>query len=105
MAWLYLIAAGVAEIGFTTALRYAEGFTKLWPSLAFAFFVTLSFTLFDKAAQTIPMGTAYAVWCGIGVVGTVMLGVVAFGEPMNFWRLFFIAALVASITGLKVVSG
>lgn len=104
MAWVYLIAAGVAEIGFTTALRYTEGFTRLVPVVIFVACIIASFALFDRAVQTIPVGTAYAVWASIGAVGTVILGIVIFGEPVTFWRVFFIMTLIGSIVGLKLVS-
>jgi quaternary ammonium compound-resistance protein SugE len=104
MAWLYLIAAGVAELGFTTALRYVEGFTRLWPTLIFVAFAVLSLWLFEKASQTIPLGVAYAVWVAIGAAGTVILGMTVFREPVNVWQLLFIATLLGSIAGLKAVT-
>ncbi len=104
MAWIYLLFAGIFEIGFTTSLKLSNGFTKWLPSLAFVFFAILSFGLLTKAIQTIPLGTSYAIWTGIGAAGTVIIGIIFFGEPLHFWRVFFIAMLIGSIIGLKLVS-
>lgn len=104
MGWIYLLAAGLFEIGFTTALRFSDGFTRLWPVAIFMACIIASFIMFDRAVQTIPVGTAYAVWASIGAVGTVILGILAFGEPVSFWRVFFITTLIGSIVGLKLVS-
>ena len=104
MAWIYLLAAGVFEIGFTTCLKLCNGFTRLWPSIGFLIFAFISFGLLTLAMRTIPLGTSYAVWTGIGAVGTVVVGIVFFREPAEFWRLFFITTLIASIVGLKLVS-
>ncbi|MBS1780963.1 MAG: multidrug efflux SMR transporter [Bacteroidetes bacterium] len=107
MNWIILIIAGLFEVGFTTCLsnaRQAQGAqAALWIA---GFFISLavSMLLLYKATQTLPMGTAYAVWTGIGAVGTVIMGIVFFKEPADFWRLFFIFTLIASIVGLKVVS-
>lgn len=107
MNWMILIIAGLFEVGFTTCLGKAKTTTgnisMLWLA---GFFVslTLSMYLLYKATQTLPMGTAYAVWTGIGAVGTVIIGILFFKEPADFWRLFFIITLVASIAGLKMVS-
>jgi quaternary ammonium compound-resistance protein SugE len=104
MAWLYLMAAGLLEIGFTTAIRFTDGFTKLWPSLAVLVLAAFSVLLVAKAAETIPLGTAYAVWGGIGAIGTVAIGIFYFGEPATTWRLVFLAILIGSIAGLKLVT-
>ena len=107
MNWIILIIAGLFEVGFTTCLgkaREAQGSAyALWMT---GFFVslTISMYLLAKATQTLPMGTAYAVWTGIGAVGTVIIGILFFKEPADFWRLFFITTLIASIVGLKWVS-
>ena len=104
MAWIYLVLAGLFEIGFTTCLKFSENFSKTSWSIGFIVSITLSFMLLNKAVQVIPLGTAYAVWTGIGAVGTVIIGVSVFNEPLFFWRIFFISTLIASIIGLKVVS-
>jgi quaternary ammonium compound-resistance protein SugE len=104
MNWLILIIAGLFEVGFTTCLKYSNNFKNLWWSIGFFICITLSFFLLNKAIQTIPIGTAYAVWTGIGAVGTAIIGISLFKEPADFWRLFFIFTLVASIAGLKLVS-
>jgi quaternary ammonium compound-resistance protein SugE len=102
--WLILIIAGLFEVGFTTCLSLSKNFTDWRWAAAFFLCITLSFLLLNKAIQTIPIGTAYAVWTGIGAVGTAIVGVMFFKEPAQFWRLFFIATLIFSIVGLKAVS-
>lgn len=104
MAWIYLIIAGLFEVGFTTSLKLSDNFVNRWWSAAFFVSITLSFHFLNKAIQTIPIGTAYAVWTGIGAVGTVLIGMILFKEPSDFWRLFFIFLLIGSILGLKLVS-
>jgi quaternary ammonium compound-resistance protein SugE len=107
MNWILLIIAGLFEVGFTTCLGKAKitaGNTSLLWLGGFFVSLTLSMYLLYKATQTLPMGTAYAVWTGIGAVGTVIVGIMFFKEPADFWRLFFIVTLIASIAGLKVVS-
>ena len=104
MAWIYLIIAGLFEVGFTTSLKMSNNFSHRWWTLAFFACISLSFILLNKAIQTIPMGTAYAVWTGIGAAGTVIIGISIFNEPADFWRLFFIVLLIGSILGLKLVS-
>lgn len=104
MAWIYLFAAGLLEIGFTTSMRYTEGFTKLLPTLLFAGFIAASLYCLNKATEVIPLGTAYAVWAGIGAVGTVVVGIWQFGEPADLPRLALITLLIGSIVGLKLVS-
>lgn len=107
MNWLILIIAGLFEVGFTTCLNKAKETTGstavLWE---IGFFVTLSLSMYllYKATLSIPMGTAYAVWTGIGAVGTVLMGIIFFREPADFWRIFFIITLISSIVGLKFVS-
>ena len=107
MNWILLIIAGLFEVGFTTCLAKAKeatgGAYAFWIA---GFFVSLSISmlLLYKASQTLPLGTAYAVWTGIGAVGTVLIGVLFFREPADFWRLFFICTLILSIVGLKFVS-
>lgn len=104
MAWLYLILGGLFEVGFTTCLKLSSNFTKLSWSLGFFICISLSFFLLNKATQTLPMGTAYAVWTGIGAAGSVVVGIFLFKEPSDFWRLFFLFLLIGSILGLKLAS-
>jgi quaternary ammonium compound-resistance protein SugE len=104
MAWIFLVIAGLFEVGFTTSLKLSNNFTnKIW-SLIFFASISLSFYFLNRALQAIPMGTAYAVWTGIGAVGTVIVGIFFFEESSDFWRLFFIFLLIGSILGLKFVS-
>ncbi|MFS4439500.1 DMT family transporter [Paracoccaceae bacterium GXU_MW_L88] len=104
MPWLYLVFGGIFEVGFTTAMKASDGFTRVIPSLAFLVCAALSFWFLSRATLHLPIGTAYAVWTGIGAVGTVIMGIVLYGEPAGAMRLFFIATLVGSIIGLKFVS-
>jgi len=101
MAWAYLVLAGAFEVGFASTLKLTDGFTRLWPTLLFLACAIISFLLLAKAAQTLPIGTAYAVWTGIGAVGTVIIGILFYKEPATALRLFFIMTLIASILGLK----
>lgn len=104
MAWAILIIAGLFEVGFTTCLKLSENFTQWKWSVGFFICISLSFFLLNKATQTIPLGTGYAVWTGIGAVGTVIIGILFYKEPADFLRLFFITLLIGSILGLKLVS-
>lgn len=104
MGWTYLVFAGLFEIGFTTSLKLSDGFTRLWPSLAFLVTSGLSFFLLNKSIQTLPLGTAYAVWTGIGAVGTAAIGMVFFKDPVSLSRVFFLFLIIASIIGLRLVS-
>ena len=105
MNWIILIIAGLFEVGFTTCLKLSNNFSNLKWTIGFFICISLSFFFLNKASQTLPMGTAYAVWTGIGAVGTVIIGILYFNEPANFWRLFFIATLIFSILGLKFFAG
>lgn len=104
MAWFILILAGFFEVAFTTCLKMSDNFKHTWWSVGFFISISLSFMLLNKAIQTIPLGTGYAVWTGIGAVGSVIIGIFFFKEPATFWRLFFIFLLIASIAGLKLSS-
>ena len=104
MGWIFLGVAGLLEVSFTTALKYAEGFTKLAPSLIFLIAYAGSAWFLSQAVKSIPLGTAYAVWTGIGAVGTAIVGIALFGEPATALRLMFLAVIVGGIVGLKLVS-
>ena len=104
MPWILLIIGGLFEDGFTTALRFVEGFRNLPWTLAFLGSVTVSMGLLEVAARSIPMGTAYAVWGGIGAVGTVIVGMAFFDEPTTTLRLLLILAIVAAIAALKLTA-
>jgi len=102
MTWALLILGGLFEVGFTTCLRFVDGFRNLPWTLAFLVSVTLSMGLLEAASRTIPMGTAYAVWGGIGALGTVLVGMIWFDEPANLVRALLILGIVACIAGLKL---
>jgi quaternary ammonium compound-resistance protein SugE len=104
MAWIVLLLAGVLEIGWAVGLKYTDGFSRLWPSLVTVGVMAISLLLLGLAVRTLPIGTAYAVWTGIGTVGTVLLGMALFGEPATPLRLAFIAMIIAGIIGLKLVT-
>lgn len=107
MNWITLIVAGLFEVGFTTCLSKTKGATGMTAAAWWAGFyicLTLSMYLLTKATETLPMGTAYAVWTGIGAVGTALVGMIFFKEPTDFWRVFFVFTLISSIIGLKFVS-
>lgn len=101
MAWTILIIAGLFEIGWAIGLKYTEGFTRLWPSVWTAAAMVISVYLLALALKSIPVGTGYAVWTGVGAVGTALLGIILFGEPANAMRLACIALIIAGIVGLK----
>ena len=104
MAWIVLFIAGLLETGWAIGLKYTEGFTRFWPSVGTAISMVLSVVLLGWAMRSLPVGTAYAVWTGIGAVGTVALGIVLFGEPADEARLACVALIVAGIVGLKFTS-
>ncbi|HSJ31285.1 MAG TPA: quaternary ammonium compound efflux SMR transporter SugE [Longimicrobiales bacterium] len=105
MAWLILIAAGLFEIAWAAGLKYTDGFTRIGPSIATAGAIIVSMGLLGLAVRSLPLGTAYAVWTGIGTVGTAILGIVLFREPATAARLFCIALIVVGIAGLKLTAG
>ena len=102
MAWVVLVVAGLFEVGWAIGLKYTEGFSRLWPSVATVGAMVLSVVLLGWAMRTLPVGTAYAVWTGIGAVGTVILGIVLFQEPATAARLACVGLILAGIVGLKV---
>ena len=104
MAWVYLLSAGVCEIVCTTIFRYVEGFTRIVPTVSFLALGYLSLFLLYKSLNGIPLGTAYAVWTGIGAAGTAVIGVLAYEEPATTIRLVMLTVLIGSIIGLKLVS-
>jgi quaternary ammonium compound-resistance protein SugE len=105
MAWLYLVVAGILEVGWAIGLKYTEGFTRLVPSVLTVTGIAGSLWLLAAAARTLPIGTAYAVWVGIGASGAAVLGVVLFHEPLSLLRATFLGLLVTAIIGLKLTSG
>ncbi|WP_313312414.1 quaternary ammonium compound efflux SMR transporter SugE [Pulveribacter sp.] len=104
MAWVLLVVAGLFEIGWAIGLRYTEGVTRLWPSVGTVVAMTVSVGLLGLAMRTLPVGTAYAVWTGIGALGTVALGIVLFGEPATVARLACAGLILAGIVGLKLTA-
>ena len=104
MQWIILLVAGLFEVGWAIGLKYTEGFTRLWPTIGTALCMLVSIVLLGIAVRTLPIGTAYAVWTGIGTVGTVLLGMYLFAEPADFVRLVCIGLIVAGIVGLKLVT-
>lgn len=104
MAWTYLLLAGLFEIGFAMGLKYTEGFTRLWPSVGTIAAAAVSLWLLTQALRTIPVGTAYAIWTGIGAVGVATLGIALFGDSTSPARLACIGLIVAGAVGLKLAS-
>ena len=105
MAWLLLVIAGLFEVGWAIGLKYTEGFTRFWPSAATLTAMTLSVVLLGLAMKSLPVGTSYAIWVGVGAVGTAIMGMVLFGEPATAGRLVSLGLIVAGIVGLKLSSG
>jgi quaternary ammonium compound-resistance protein SugE len=104
MAWALLVVAGLLEAGWAIGLKYTVGFTRLIPSVFTILGITASMYLLAVSARTIPIGTAYAVWVGIGTFGTIVLGITLLGEPMNAGRIFFLILLMVAIIGLKLTA-
>lgn len=104
MAWFFLFIAGIFEIGWAVGLKYTEGFTKLWPSVGTLLAMIASFLFLSHALKTLPLGTAYAVWTGIGAVGTALAGIFFFGESREVLRIICLLLIVAGIAGLKLTS-
>jgi quaternary ammonium compound-resistance protein SugE len=105
MAWMYLIFAGLLEVGWAIGLKYSEGFTRLWPSVATVTAMVISIGLLALAAKQLPIGTAYAVWTGIGAVGAVILGIALFNDPATPLRLACVGLILLGIIGLKLTAG
>jgi quaternary ammonium compound-resistance protein SugE len=104
MPWIYLALAGLFEIGWAVGLKYSDGFTRLWPSVATAAAMIVSVLLLALAVRSLPIGTAYAIWTGIGAVGAVILGIALFGDSAAPLRLLCVALIVAGIVGLKLTA-
>ena len=104
LSWIILLVAGLFEIVWAIGLKYTEGFTRLWPTVGTVLAMIVSVALLGLAMKTLPVGTAYAVWTGVGAVGTVILGIVLLGEPVNAGRVISVGLIVAGIVGLKLVT-
>jgi quaternary ammonium compound-resistance protein SugE len=103
--WFALLLAGLLEIGWALGLKYSDGLTRFWPSLAMLVAIALSFALLAVALRSIPFGTAYALWTGIGAAGTVIVGMTAVGEPADLFRVTCLALIIAGMVGLKLATG
>ncbi len=103
-AWLALLLAGLLEVGWALGLKYSDGFTRFWPSLATIVAIALSFALMGITLRSLPFGTAYAIWTGIGAAGTMIIGMVAFGEPADIVRVTCLVLILSGVVGLKLVS-
>ena len=104
MPWLLLVLAGLFEIGWAIGLKYSEGFTRLWPSIGTVAAMAVSLGLLGIAMRSLPVGTAYAIWVGVGAVGTVILGIVLFDEPVNALRIGSVTLIIAGLVGLKLAT-
>jgi quaternary ammonium compound-resistance protein SugE len=102
MAWIYLILAGLMEIGWAIGLKYTNGFSRLWPSVGTVLCMAVSFALLSLSLKTLPMGTAYAIWTGIGAAGTAAFGILFLGESREAGRMVCLALIVAGVVGLKL---
>jgi quaternary ammonium compound-resistance protein SugE len=103
-AWLALLGAGLLEVGWALGLKYSDGLTRFWPTVATVFAITLSFALMALALRSLPFGTAYAVWTGIGAVGSIVLGMLLYSEPTDPVRIICLTLIVAGMVGLKLNS-
>ena len=104
MPWILLVLAGLFEVGWAIGLKYTDGFTKLWPTVGTVAAMAISLGLLGIAMKSLPVGTAYAIWVGVGAVGTVILGIVLFQEPTNALRLISVGLIIAGLVGLKLAS-
>lgn len=104
MAWIYLLVAGLFEVVWAIGLKYTEGWTRLWPSVGTLVAMVVSFWCLSQSLKSIPIGTGYAIWTGIGAVGAAALGIVLFGDSASWPRLLCIGLIVAGVIGLKIVS-
>lgn len=104
MAWVILVVAGLFEVGWAIGLKYTEGFTRLWPTVWTVLAMVVSLWLLGIAMKSLPVGTAYSVWVGVGAVGTVILGIVLLGDPVNAARIISVALIIAGIIGLRLAT-
>ena len=104
MSWIILVLAGLFEVGWAIGLKYTEGFTRLWPTVGTVAAMAVSLGLLGIAMKSLPVGTAYAIWVGVGAVGTVILGIVLFDEPVNALRIGSVVLIVAGLVGLKLAT-
>jgi quaternary ammonium compound-resistance protein SugE len=102
MAWAILVIAGLFEVGWAIGLKYTEGFTRLWPTVWTVLAMIISLGLLGVAMKTLPVGTAYSIWVGVGAVGTVILGILVLGEPASIGRMVSVALIIAGVIGLKI---
>ncbi|MGK5545417.1 DMT family transporter [Streptomyces sp. URMC 127] len=105
MAWVLLAVAGLLEVGWSIGMKFTDGFTRLWPSVFTVAGIAASMLLLSQAAKSLPIGTAYGVWVGIGAAGAAVLGILVLGEPATAARIFFIVLLLVAVVGLKATSG
>lgn len=104
MNWFILVVAGLFEIGWAVGLKYTEGFTRIWPTVGTVLSMIISLALLGIAMKSLPVGTAYAIWVGVGAVGTAILGIVLLGEPANLFRVASLGLIVAGLVGLKLAT-
>ena len=104
MAWIYLLVAGVLEVGWAVSLNYTEGFSRILPTILTGVFLLGSMAFMGLAVRDLPLGTAYAIWVGIGAVGTATLGILLFNESRDFWRLCFLGLIIVALVGLKLTT-
>jgi len=105
MAWVLIVVAGLLEVAWSIGMKYTDGFTRLWPSLMTGAGIVASMMLLSQAAKSLPIGTAYGVWVGIGAAGAAVVGMLLLGEPATAARIFFVALLLVAVVGLKATSG
>ncbi|BBB02093.1 putative molecular chaperone [Actinacidiphila reveromycinica] len=105
MAWVLIVVAGLLEVVWSVGMKYTDGFTRLWPSLMTGAGIAASMLLLSLAARSLPIGTAYGVWVGIGAAGAAVVGMLVLGEPVSAARIFFVCLLVAAVVGLKATAG
>jgi quaternary ammonium compound-resistance protein SugE len=105
MAWILVVAAGLLEVAWSIGMKYTDGFSRLWPSVFTAAGIVASMLLLSRAARSLPIGTAYGVWVGIGAAGAAVAGMLLLGEPATAARIFFVALLLVAVVGLKATSG
>ncbi|MCP9987924.1 multidrug efflux SMR transporter [Streptomyces sudanensis] len=105
MAWFLLVVAGLLEVGWSVGMKYTDGFTRPWPTVLTCLGIVASMVLLAQATRTLPIGTAYGVWVGIGAAGAAVVGMVVLGEPATAARIFFVCLLLVAVVGLKATSG